>query len=133
MRRKVGQQGHDIEAEGRAKSDAALAQLLTRDERERYARHARLGVAHLLVGSVAENVVRKAPCPVLTVPVAGHDFVKPQAEINSTETGRSCAYPGCRIVNTGQCAALTTCWVVEPKRVKSTAPRPCTPITIKSA
>lgn len=30
--------------------------------------HGRTGMAHLLIGSVAENVVRKAKCPVLTVP-----------------------------------------------------------------
>ena len=29
--------------------------------------HGRRGVAHLLLGSVAEHVVRTAPCPVLTV------------------------------------------------------------------
>jgi hypothetical protein len=29
--------------------------------------HGRSGVAHLLMGSVAEKVVRAAPCPVLTV------------------------------------------------------------------
>lgn len=29
--------------------------------------HGRTGLAHLLIGSVAENVVRHAPCPVLTV------------------------------------------------------------------
>jgi nucleotide-binding universal stress UspA family protein len=29
--------------------------------------HGRSGVAHLLLGSVAERVVRTAPCPVLTV------------------------------------------------------------------
>jgi len=29
--------------------------------------HGRQGVAHLVVGSVAEQVVRSAPCPVLTV------------------------------------------------------------------
>lgn len=29
--------------------------------------HGRTGVAHLLLGSVAEQVVRTAPCPVLTV------------------------------------------------------------------
>ena len=29
--------------------------------------HGRKGVKHLLLGSVAENVVRYAPCPVLTV------------------------------------------------------------------
>lgn len=96
----------DIEGEGRAKADAALAQQLTKAERERhaaklitvtgapfleivgYARrevidlivmgsHGRNAIGHLMVGSVAENVVRKAPCPVLTVPVSGHNFVKP--------------------------------------------------------
>jgi hypothetical protein len=29
--------------------------------------HGRTGLAHLLMGSVAEQVVRTAPCPVLTV------------------------------------------------------------------
>jgi nucleotide-binding universal stress UspA family protein len=29
--------------------------------------HGRTGMAHLLMGSVAEQVVRTAPCPVLTV------------------------------------------------------------------
>jgi nucleotide-binding universal stress UspA family protein len=29
--------------------------------------HGRSGMAHLLLGSVAEKVVRQAPCPVLTV------------------------------------------------------------------
>jgi len=29
--------------------------------------HGRTGVAHLLLGSVAERVVRLSPCPVLTV------------------------------------------------------------------
>jgi nucleotide-binding universal stress UspA family protein len=31
--------------------------------------HGRSGLAHLLLGSVAERVVRKAPCPVITVPL----------------------------------------------------------------
>jgi nucleotide-binding universal stress UspA family protein len=34
------------------------------------ATHGRTGLAHFLIGSVAENVVRHAKCPVLTVPVA---------------------------------------------------------------
>ena len=34
-------------------------------------------VAHLLLGSVAENVVRRAPCPVLTVRHPSHKFVHP--------------------------------------------------------
>lgn len=29
--------------------------------------HGRTGLAHMLIGSVAEKVVRKSPCPVLTV------------------------------------------------------------------
>lgn len=39
--------------------------------------HGRSGLMHLLMGSVAENVVRKAPCPVLTVKPDGHQFVMP--------------------------------------------------------
>ena len=30
--------------------------------------HGRTGLAHFFIGSVAEKVMRKAPCPVLTVP-----------------------------------------------------------------
>jgi nucleotide-binding universal stress UspA family protein len=39
--------------------------------------HGRAGMSHLLLGSVAERVVRKAPCPVLTVRKEEHDFVTP--------------------------------------------------------
>jgi len=34
------------------------------------ATHGRTGLRHALLGSVAENVVRHAPCPVLTVRAA---------------------------------------------------------------
>lgn len=34
--------------------------------------HGRGGVEHLLLGSVAEKLVRKAPCPVMVVPPASH-------------------------------------------------------------
>lgn len=37
--------------------------------------HGRKGVARLVLGSVAENVVRHAPCPVLTVHHPEHEFV----------------------------------------------------------
>jgi nucleotide-binding universal stress UspA family protein len=37
--------------------------------------HGRGPAAHLLLGSVAEKVLRKAPCPVLTVHPGGHQFV----------------------------------------------------------
>jgi nucleotide-binding universal stress UspA family protein len=33
--------------------------------------HGRTGVSHFLVGSIAEKVVRRAPCPVLTVRLPG--------------------------------------------------------------
>ena len=39
--------------------------------------HGRTGLAHVFLGSVAENVVRKAPCPVLTVRHPQHEFVMP--------------------------------------------------------
>jgi nucleotide-binding universal stress UspA family protein len=98
--------GFDFEAEARTRSESALEQVLTRNERERYAArlvtvtgapfaeivsyarredidlivmgtHGRGTLAHLLIGSVAENVVRKAPCPVLTVRHPEHEFVAP--------------------------------------------------------
>ena len=41
--------------------------------------HGRGALAHLLMGSVAERVVRLAPCPVLTVRHPEHEFVVPDA------------------------------------------------------
>jgi len=41
--------------------------------------HGRGAVAHFLMGSVAERVVRTAPCPVLTVRHPEHEFVVPDA------------------------------------------------------
>jgi len=39
--------------------------------------HGRSGLPHVLLGSVAEKVVRKAGCPVLTVRPDEHEFVTP--------------------------------------------------------
>lgn len=39
--------------------------------------HGRGVLAHLMMGSVAERVVRIAPCPVLTVRCPEHEFVRP--------------------------------------------------------
>jgi nucleotide-binding universal stress UspA family protein len=39
--------------------------------------HGHSGLAHVLMGSVTEKVVRKAPCPVLTVRHPEHEFVHP--------------------------------------------------------
>ena len=45
--------------------------------------HGRGAVAHLLMGSVAERVVRTARCPVLTVRNPERDFVKPDLPVAS--------------------------------------------------
>lgn len=41
------------------------------------ATHGRTGIAHAMLGSTAEKVVRKAPCPVLCVKHPEHEFVLP--------------------------------------------------------
>jgi nucleotide-binding universal stress UspA family protein len=42
--------------------------------------HGRRGWNHLMMGSVAEKIVRTAPCPVLTVQHPEREFVLPDAE-----------------------------------------------------
>ena len=39
--------------------------------------HGRTGIDHMLFGSTAEKVVRKASCPVLTVKIPGKEFKMP--------------------------------------------------------
>lgn len=39
--------------------------------------HGRTGIDHMLFGSTAEKVVRKAACPVLTVRIVGKEFTMP--------------------------------------------------------
>jgi nucleotide-binding universal stress UspA family protein len=41
--------------------------------------HGRRAIARLLLGSVAERVVRSAPCPVLTVRHPEHEFIVPDS------------------------------------------------------
>jgi nucleotide-binding universal stress UspA family protein len=43
--------------------------------------HGRGAVKHLLVGSVAERVVRTAPCPVLTVRAVEREFIAPEPPV----------------------------------------------------
>jgi nucleotide-binding universal stress UspA family protein len=50
--------------------------------------HGRGVMGHLLMGSVAEKVVRIAPCPVLTVRSPEHEFVLPDALQLATTTAR---------------------------------------------
>jgi nucleotide-binding universal stress UspA family protein len=42
--------------------------------------HGRGGVSHMLLGSITEKVVRRAPCPVLTVRHPQREFVQPAAD-----------------------------------------------------
>ena len=50
--------------------------------------HGRSAMAHLLMGSVTEKVVRIAPCPVLTVRNPEHEFVLPDALEHVTAASR---------------------------------------------
>ena len=53
--------------------------------------HGRGAVAHLLLGSVAERVVRLAPCPVLTVKQREREFARADAleRSHTSEDSRS--------------------------------------------
>lgn len=46
--------------------------------------HGRTGLTRLLMGSVAEEVVRRAHCPVLTVRPDGRHFVMPEQQTEAT-------------------------------------------------
>lgn len=46
--------------------------------------HGRTGLAHVVMGSVAEKVVRHAPCPVLTVRGREREFVRADALVPVT-------------------------------------------------
>jgi universal stress protein A len=62
----LGATGVEIAAEAK-KLDADLIVIST---------HGRTGRAHALAGSVAENLVQLAPCPVLVVREHEHEFIK---------------------------------------------------------
>ncbi len=74
----------DLVAMGLAKVDSVLAQGTSHSEILRTAEaggydlivmgtHGRTGLSHALLGSVAERVVRKATCPVLTIHAKPHE------------------------------------------------------------
>jgi nucleotide-binding universal stress UspA family protein len=48
--------------------------------------HGRGAFAHLILGSVAERVVRFAPCPVLTVRHPEREFVRPDTLVTVEQT-----------------------------------------------
>ena len=79
---KQGLERLHVAAPGRVAERATLAGP-TADEIVRYAResaadvvvigtHGRTGLAHVLLGSIAERIVRTSPCPVLTVRPPAH-------------------------------------------------------------
>jgi nucleotide-binding universal stress UspA family protein len=51
--------------------------------------HGRGALGHILMGSVAERVVRLAPCPVLTVRQPERDFVHPDGLVAVREPARA--------------------------------------------
>jgi nucleotide-binding universal stress UspA family protein len=53
--------------------------------------HGRGALAHLLMGSVAEKVVRLASCPVLTVRHPQHEFIRPDALVRVRAAGNRLA------------------------------------------
>lgn len=70
------------QAEGEVRTGAAFVEVIA------YARqveadlivvgtHGRTGLSHMLMGSVAEKIIRKAPCPVLSVKHPDHEFEMP--------------------------------------------------------
>ncbi|HYG36518.1 MAG TPA: universal stress protein [Clostridia bacterium] len=50
------------------------------------ATHGRTGLAHLLLGSTTEKVVRQAPCPVLVVREKQHEFVTENLDSRQTDS-----------------------------------------------
>ena len=54
--------------------------------------HGRGALAHFLMGSVAERVVRMAPCPVLTVRDREREFVRPDTLVALARAGANVSY-----------------------------------------
>lgn len=76
--------GRGVEVQGRVSEGFAAPFVAIVEEARRLGvelicmgTHGRTGLKHALLGSTAEKVVRKAPCPVLTVRLAEHEFVHP--------------------------------------------------------
>ena len=75
----------ELAVKSRLASGAAYGEILKAARREKtdlivMGTHGRTGMSHLLLGSVAEKVVRLAACPVLTVPDRATTRVKAAAE-----------------------------------------------------
>src|SRR5689334_21130563 len=68
----AGHMSDDVRVHSRLEAGDVYAGILQLAEREPYdlivmGTHGRSGLSHFLMGSVAEKVMRRAPCPVMTV------------------------------------------------------------------
>lgn len=75
-------QRNNLNAEGVLLSGEPFVEIIKYAKREQVdliimGTHGRTGLEHMLLGSVAEKVVRKSPCPVLTVKKTGQVFTMP--------------------------------------------------------
>lgn len=73
---------NNVDAEGAVLSGEPFVEIIRYARQENadlivMATHGRKGLEHVLLGSVAEKVVRKSPCPVLTVKKTGQTFTMP--------------------------------------------------------
>lgn len=71
-----------LDAEGVLLSGEPFVEIIKYAKREQVdliimGTHGRTGLEHMLLGSVAEKVVRKSPCPVLTIKKTGQVFTMP--------------------------------------------------------
>ena len=85
--------------------------------------HGRTGVSHALLGSVAEAVVRRAPCPVLTVPAStGPAATAPEAGAPRQSVCVVCARPSPDLI-CEPCRAVIRGEALEHKRGEERAGR----------
>jgi nucleotide-binding universal stress UspA family protein len=73
--------GPDVEVTHHTETGHAVREILRFVEREKVdllviSTHGLTGLRHFLIGSIAEKVVRRAPCPVLTVKAFGKSLVR---------------------------------------------------------
>jgi nucleotide-binding universal stress UspA family protein len=78
----VSIKGNNIAVEGAVLSGEPFVEIIKHVKQKHIdlivmATHGRTGIEHMLLGSVAEKVVRKSPCPVLTIKKTGQTFTMP--------------------------------------------------------
>jgi nucleotide-binding universal stress UspA family protein len=84
--------------------------------------HGRTGFSHALLGSVAEAVVRRAPCQVLTVPAAAAAPAAPEEAAPAAELCAVCGKPSPDLI-CEPCRALIRGEALERKRADERAGR----------